>query len=235
MAVRRGTMQAYRLVLQQAARASTPPGVLCPLQLQGALRVTPLLRSTGAASADWDSSSGFLCSPTFRGIQTGSKPPAPPGDVAAPPATASPDAEKCDTVIHDFDQLRSAAERTKYPPSYVSWPDRFKAAAVGIWGFLVATAKFMVSMPARIERLRAISREEWREKFRSAWATVKAEAKHYWAGTKLLAYEVRYRNISHSVVICRGCYTRTGQHNHEIHGSNQRYLDASKGPLAAFT
>lgn len=109
-----------------------------------------------------------------------------------PSSKSLADAEQCDRVIESYDSLRSKYQRSSHlPPNIKTWDQRVKDVAVGLWGFLVATAKFTVSVPSRIKRMRNMTPEEWKEWRAGAWATVKHEAKHYWVGTKLLATDVK--------------------------------------------
>lgn len=186
MAFRRATTHICRAVFKQLPCQNVGPGLRIPGPQHS------VLCRSASVPHNWGNDAWSSVPSGFKQVQTDAQQQQqdPKDDEATPPATLPPDAKQCDSVIHDYDQLRSSVQRNKYPPSYVTWVDRFKAIATGIWGFLLATVRFLVSVPGRIEHLRSLSREDWQQKFHNGWATVKTEAKHYWAGTKLLAYEV---------------------------------------------
>jgi hypothetical protein len=111
---------------------------------------------------------------------------------AAPPALDIADAEECDEAIEDLEvaQRRVSALRSR-PPGSVSLRARARALAAGTASVTRATLHFVVSTPGAVARFYARPRAERRACYARWWGVVKKEARHYWAGTKLLGKDVR--------------------------------------------
>jgi len=102
-----------------------------------------------------------------------------------------PDAADADAAISDYNALQARL-------GAISRPSALKTGGQMVWGMLVATknglvatAKFLWTFPARVQRWRATTPEEWARWRKELWQTTKHEAHHYWVGTKLLGYEMR--------------------------------------------
>ncbi|GLC36768.1 hypothetical protein PLESTB_000785100 [Pleodorina starrii] len=109
------------------------------------------------------------------------------GKVAAP----LPKAEDCDTAIQEYDDLNGRLNQLERPASLRGVGAQLKDVAVAIGKGTVAVVRWTATVPAKIQRFRSMSKEEWQAKKSAMWKNVKHEAHHYWVGFKLLAYEVR--------------------------------------------
>jgi hypothetical protein len=132
-----------------------------------------------------------------RGGAKASGPKAASDAPSSPPRAASPaldiaDAEECDEAIEDLEvaQRRVSALRSR-PPGSVSLRARARALAAGTASVSRATLRFIVSTPGAVATFYARPRAERRACYARWWGVVKKEARHYWAGTKLLGKDVR--------------------------------------------
>ena len=99
----------------------------------------------------------------------------------APKAAApTPKAEDCDTAISQYEDLRGRLHSLAKPSTMRSWDQKLKDIAVGTGSGVMAVLRFTASIPSRIQRFRAMPKEEWQAKKAGMWATVKHEAHHYW-------------------------------------------------------
>jgi len=109
------------------------------------------------------------------------------------PPIQHPTADLCDFALSELDTTRSkieSATRSTYRPQ--SWLQKATGAAAAA---VTATASFaaaVVASPARAASFFATkTKQERRLVYAGWWSHAKAEARHYWAGTKLLWAEVK--------------------------------------------
>jgi LETM1 and EF-hand domain-containing protein 1, mitochondrial len=111
----------------------------------------------------------------------------------SPSSVQQPTADLCDFALSELDTTRSkieSATRSTYKPQ--SWLQKVAGAATTA---VTATASFaatLVATPARVVSFFATkSKQERKLVYAGWWSHAKAEARHYWAGTKLLWAEVK--------------------------------------------
>ena len=112
-------------------------------------------------------------------------------DAAATPA--APTADLCDFALSELDSTRSRVEsatRTTYKPQTTA--QRAGSAVKALVGGAASFAAAAVAAPAKVVSFYATtSRADRKVVYAGWWTAAKAEARHYWAGLKLLGAEVR--------------------------------------------
>ena len=131
-------------------------------------------------------------------------PPLPP-PLSPPQDVSGPTADLCDFAISELDDTKSrvasakaqaaaeaeaVATRTVYAPPSLS--SRAGAALKAAGAGLAAAGGFALGAPAKVWTFYTRTpRAERRATYAGWWAAAKAEARHYWAGLKLLGADVR--------------------------------------------
>ena len=113
---------------------------------------------------------------------------------ATPPPPPQPTADLCDFALSELDAARSVAESstrtTTYKPQSVGQRlgGGLKALATGSLSLLAT----ITTIPGRVVHFfTSTTRAERKATYAGWWSHAKAEARHYWAGLKLLGADVR--------------------------------------------
>ena len=144
-----------------------------------------------SADPPLDSSSSSSDETTKRSASTLAAPssPSPP----SPPTIQQPTADLCDFALSELDTTRSkieSATRSTYKPQ--SWVQKVAGAATTAMTATASFAAAVVAAPARVASFFATkTKQERNAVYAGWWSHAKAEARHYWAGTKLLWAEVK--------------------------------------------
>lgn len=100
-------------------------------------------------------------------------------------------ASQCDEVLDGLRKTRNAYSRSRSGYREVTISQRVQHAATVAASGCRTFVVFMMSVPGRLLSFAALTSEERRAIYAGWWALAKKEGRHYWAGAKLLAADVR--------------------------------------------
>mmetsp|Transcript_17598 Transcript_17598/g.52868 ORF Transcript_17598/g.52868 Transcript_17598/m.52868 type:complete len:846 (+) Transcript_17598:182-2719(+) len=132
------------------------------------------------------SSSGGGSSSSSSGQQSASA-----STVAAEISPQSEAASQCDEVLDGLRKTRSAYTRSRGGYREVSYTQRAKQLLTTVASGARTVLMFTLSVPGRLKDFAALTSAERRAVYAGWWAAIKKEGRHYWAGGKLLAADVR--------------------------------------------
>ena len=106
-----------------------------------------------------------------------------PRRIAEPgrPVVELADAEECDEALEDYQETRKRVRAlSRGPPGHVPLAARLRGAVDATRHGAVATIKFLVSVPGRLQRFAGLPKADRRATYARWWGVIKKEAKHYW-------------------------------------------------------
>lgn len=105
--------------------------------------------------------------------------------------------EACDDMASMLAETKSRVERAKSFGAETTIVQRITALAGIVSKAVTSFTKFVLSVPGRMVKFAALSRDERRQVYKGWWGAVKKEAYHYWVRCPALPY-LRRLHIAHS-------------------------------------
>eukprot|EP00898_Chlorokybus_atmophyticus_P007712 jgi/Chlat1/7942/Chrsp68S07378 len=100
--------------------------------------------------------------------------------------------EACDDAVDSLLAARNKAlDGFKARYGERLWLGRFRQVAQLATNILLAVPRFLLKIPGWLKTLSTMSRSDWAQSWQKLKAGAKREAQHYWAGTKLLGWDIR--------------------------------------------